>query len=45
MGQLEKTLKETPLKISEPKREESYEGLRLIEDNAYKSGTSIKYWM
>ena len=23
----------------------SYEGLVLLEDQAYKSGTSIKYWM
>lgn len=48
MGKLEKTLEKV-----EPGREDTkplaerpvYQGLRLIEDKVYATGTSIKYWM
>ncbi len=32
-----------PDKLNKPSK--SYEGLTLIEDKTYNTGTSIKYWM
>jgi len=45
MEQLEETLKKTSIEKTEEKEKVSYEGLKLIEEKAYNSGTSIKYWM
>lgn len=45
MEQLEKTLKEIPVEKSDREENEFYEGLNLIEDKLYGTGTSIKYWM
>ena len=49
MEKLEITLNETlvDLRNSSDKKDTGiiYSGLRLIENGAYQSGTSIKYWM
>ena len=45
MEKLEKTLSEISIKKLELEENESYEGLKLIEERAYNGGTSIKYWM
>jgi hypothetical protein len=44
MEKLEEISDKVSIKVSE-EREERYEGLYLIEEKSYKSGTSIKYWM
>ncbi len=45
MEKLEKTLEKIPIEALEPKSEEFYEGLRLVEEKVYNSGTGVKYWM
>jgi hypothetical protein len=46
MEKLEKTLKETS--VEEKDREKlgaEYKGLKLMNEQAYADGTSIRYWM
>ena len=45
MGQLEKTLVEASVEKPELKVSGSYRGLELVEENVYRGGTGIKYWM
>lgn len=46
MEKLEKTLQEVSVESSKLREKTpSYEGLKLIETQVYKDGTSVKYWM
>jgi len=45
MEKIEKALTEISIENESEKDLKRYEGLQLIEEEIYASGTSIKYWM
>ena len=45
MEKLEKSVENAPVVLVDSKKDVSYEGLKIVEDRAYESGTSVKYWM